>query len=116
MRWAGVLFLAVPAFCESRLPLNSGDVQRIQRLAKFETWAAQTIRQLTDAAGAWPESHIREFGLAEWALPKGGSGWSRLVTLVTRLRLSRARHAPHAKGRQKSLSRGREGLPRVPDR
>jgi hypothetical protein len=62
MRLARVLFLAVPAFCESRLPLNSGDVQRIQRLVEFETWAAQSIRRVTHAPNACPESHIREFG------------------------------------------------------
>jgi hypothetical protein len=26
-------------------------------------------------ADGWPASHVREFGLREWAVPKEGSGW-----------------------------------------
>jgi len=76
MRVALVFLLIIPAFCEPHLLLNASEIDRIQKLARSEPWAANIVHTLTEAANDWPVSHVREFGLAEWALPKEGAGWS----------------------------------------
>src|SRR5690242_12583153 len=72
MRTALVLLLSLPAFAEPRLLLNSADAARIGKLE----WARDIVANLLKAADAWPEPHVREFGLSEWAIPREGSGWS----------------------------------------
>jgi hypothetical protein len=72
MRLALMLFLSLPAFGEPRLLQNSADLARIAKLA----WAHDLIASLAKAADEWPEPHVREFGLAEWAVPKEGAGWA----------------------------------------
>jgi hypothetical protein len=76
MRLAAALFVSVTAFGEPRLLLNRVDVDRIQKLAQSERWAADVVHKLIEFADDWPASHVREFGLAEWALPREGAGWS----------------------------------------
>jgi len=76
MRLALVLFFAVAAFAEPRLLTSPADLDRIQRLAKTAPWAAEAVRRIVAAAGEWPQSHVRKYGLTEWAIPPEGGGWS----------------------------------------
>ncbi len=76
MRFAVLLLLVAPCLADPRLLLNSGDLARIRKTAAAEPWAANVIAGLVRAADDWPARHVREFGLAEWALPKQGAGWS----------------------------------------
>ncbi len=76
MRFAVLLLLASPCLAEPRLLLNSGDLARIKKTAAAEPWAAKVIAGIVREADEWPARHVREFGLAEWALPKEGAGWS----------------------------------------
>ena len=77
MRIAILLCLAAASgAAEPRLLLNGGDIARIKKLAADEPWAAKVVAGVVRAADEWPERHVREFGLAEWALPKEGAGWS----------------------------------------
>jgi oligo-alginate lyase len=76
MRLVCAILLALPAFCQPRLLLNSTDLDRIKNLAATEPWAATVVAALVREAGDWPARHVREYGLTEWALPKEGAGWS----------------------------------------
>jgi oligo-alginate lyase len=81
MRTALVLFLAIPAFAGPALAgpsllTSSADIARMQRLAKSDAWAAQAVKRLIAEADAWPQSHVKKYGLAEWAIPTEGGGWS----------------------------------------
>ncbi|MGH9668393.1 MAG: heparinase II/III domain-containing protein, partial [Bryobacteraceae bacterium] len=71
-----LFLLALPAFCNPHLLLNADDIARMHKLAASEPWAAHVIADLIERGENWPASHVREFGLKEWALPKEGSGWS----------------------------------------
>lgn len=76
MRIAVMLVTAAACLAEPRLLLNSSDVARIKKTAASEPWAAKVVAGLVRDADEWPARHVREFGLAEWALPKEGAGWS----------------------------------------
>lgn len=76
MRLVLLLLLAVPSFCAPQLLFNSNDLERIKKAAASEPWAAKIVASLIRDAEDWPARHVREFGLAEWALPKEGAGWS----------------------------------------
>ncbi|HEY1493992.1 MAG TPA: alginate lyase family protein, partial [Candidatus Solibacter sp.] len=76
MRIVVGLVMAGCCMAEPRLLLNGGDVARIKRVAASEPWAAKVVAALVREADEWPARHVREFGLAEWALPKAGAGWS----------------------------------------
>jgi hypothetical protein len=76
MRAALALLCALPAFAEPRLLLGPADLDRIQKLAHDQAWAAKVIADLVRFADDWPAQHVREFGLKEWALPPEGAGWS----------------------------------------
>ena len=71
-----VFLLALPCLAEPRLLLAPRDIDRIQKVAKEQPWAAQVVRSLTSFADEWPAQHVREYGLKEWALPAEGAGWS----------------------------------------
>src|SRR6516225_4183027 len=68
MRMAVGLVLAGCCMAEPRLLLNSADVARIRKMAAAEPWAAKVVAGLVREADEWPARHVREFGLAEWAL------------------------------------------------
>jgi hypothetical protein len=76
MRFALALLLALPAFAEPRLLLAPRDLDRIQKLAHDQPWAAKVVGDLIRSCDEWPAQHVREYGLAEWALPPEGAGWS----------------------------------------
>jgi hypothetical protein len=76
MRYTLLLFLAMPALAAPGLLLNSNDIERIRQTAASQPWAAEIVKGLVAYADAWPEQHVREFGLAKWELPKEGAGWS----------------------------------------
>lgn len=75
-RLVSLALLAAPLFCQPNLLLNSGDLDRIRKLAAAQPWAATAVRELVSAAERWPADHVREFGLKEWAIPAQGAGWS----------------------------------------
>jgi hypothetical protein len=76
MRMVCAFLLAVPGFCEPRLLFNSGDLERIRKVAATEPLAAKVVAGLVREGDEWPARHVREYGLTEWALPKEGAGWS----------------------------------------
>jgi oligo-alginate lyase len=76
MRLALVLFLALPAFADPRLLTSPADLERIQRLAKSDKWAADAVRHLLAEADRWPQTYVAKYGLTEWAIPTEGGGWS----------------------------------------
>ncbi len=76
MRTGLLAFLALPLAAAPRLLLDGGDIERMRKLAAAEPWAARARDELAARAADWPASHVREFGLKEWALPKEGAGWS----------------------------------------
>jgi hypothetical protein len=59
-----------------RLFVSGGDIERIRSLAASAPWAAKVRDGIIARADEWPASHVREFGLREWALPTEGAGWS----------------------------------------
>jgi hypothetical protein len=67
---------ALPLLAEPRLLLNRDDFDRIRKTIASEPWAARVRDKLIERADDWPASHLRQFGLKEWALPREGSGWS----------------------------------------
>jgi hypothetical protein len=76
MRMLLLALVAFPAWCDPHLLLNPSDCARMDRMANLHVWAKEVREQLLDDATDWPEPHVREFGLKEWALPKEGAGWS----------------------------------------
>ena len=66
----------MPALAAPGLLLNSNDIERIRQTAASQPWAAEIAKGLVAYADAWPDQHVREFGLAKWELPKEGAGWS----------------------------------------
>jgi hypothetical protein len=76
MRLALAVILALPAFAGPGLLLAPGDLDRIQKLAHDEPWAAKIVGDLVRSCDDWPARHVREYGLKEWALPPEGAGWS----------------------------------------
>src|SRR3954447_25234410 len=76
MRFAALVLLAGPCFADPRLLLNRNDIDRIWKTAAAEPWAANVVAGLLRRGDEWPGSHLREYGMKEWALPREGSGWS----------------------------------------
>jgi hypothetical protein len=52
-----LFLLANTAFCEPHLLLNASNVDRIQKLARSDQWAANVVHTLTEAVNNWPASH-----------------------------------------------------------
>ena len=73
MRSTLLLFLAMPALAAPGLLLNSNDIERIRQTAASQPWAAEIAKGLVAYADAWPDQHVREFGLAKWELPKASA-------------------------------------------
>src|SRR5574340_414111 len=76
MRNTAFLFLSLPVWAAPGLLLDRNDVKRIQEAASAQQWAAEIRNEVVRRADEWPASHVREYGLKEWALPPEGSGWS----------------------------------------
>ncbi|MBI4875873.1 MAG: alginate lyase family protein [Acidobacteria bacterium] len=76
MRTIALLAAALPLAAQPRLLLDTGDFERIRKLAASESWAAGVRDGILRRADAWPADHVRQFGLREWALPPEGAGWS----------------------------------------
>lgn len=76
VRTASVFFLALPILAQPHLLLDPAGIQRIQATAAAEPWAREVVDSLIRRADRWPQSHIEEYGLKEWALPTEGAGWS----------------------------------------
>ncbi len=71
-----IFFLALPLLAQPRLLLSQSDIDRIKATAAAQPWAREVVDTLIQRAERWPASHVREYGLKEWALPAEGAGWS----------------------------------------
>lgn len=71
-----LFLLTFSAYGDPSLLLDRAGIARIQQTAAREPWAAQVLRDLIERADDWPAAHVKQFGLAEWALPREGAGWS----------------------------------------
>jgi hypothetical protein len=76
MRITLLLVLALPALAAPRMLLNPNDIERIRHAAASDPWARSLAADLIRYADEWPAQHVREFGLAKWAVPQEGAGWS----------------------------------------
>lgn len=76
MRLTALFVLALPALAAPQLLLNRTDIGRIRHAAATDPWAKAQVAELIRYAGEWPAQHVREFGLAKWAVPREGAGWS----------------------------------------
>jgi hypothetical protein len=76
MRSMLLWLVAIPCFAEPRLLLNQADFTRINKTAAAQPWAAKIVRGIVRFADEWPAQHLREYGLAEWDIPREGGGWS----------------------------------------
>jgi len=75
MRLALIL-ISFSAFGEPSLLMDRAGIARMKQMAAREPWAADVLREVVERADDWPASHVKQFGLKEFALPREGAGWS----------------------------------------